>query len=293
MRIILATLAIAAFLVSPIQARAQAASVSAETIVVTGHRTGESLQRAVTGFVRAHGRYSPRIDQITRWQLAICPQVQGLPQAFDDFIAARIGAVARSVAAPTSSEPGCSPNIEIIFTAEPQTLIDQIARRSPHLLGFHFASQSQQMRRVTMPIQAWYVTATMHGTEIVVDNPMVNNPGGCAGSRLTECLRSVFLNVLIVVDTGVIAGRPVGPIADYLALLSLSHMADEGEVTCGELASVANYLASDCAENVKSESLSDADAAYLRGLYQMNPTYVGPLERAQIHEQMMSSLGGQ
>jgi len=287
------TLAIAMLLTWPAPAHAQASPVSAETIVVTGHRTREMLQGAVTGFVRAHGRYSPRIDQITRWKSGICPQILGLPQAFNAFIATRIEAVAHSVGAPTASETSCAPNVEIIFTAEPQGVVDHVAQRTPQLLGFHFASQAQQIRRVTMPIQAWYVTATMSGSQMVIDNPLSNNPGGCAGSRLSECLRSVFVNVFIVVDANVISGRPVGPIADYLALLSLSHMADGGGVSCGELASVANYLASDCAENLKTAALSNADVAYLQGLYQMNPTYVGILERAQINEHMMHNLGGQ
>src|SRR5690348_10150458 len=52
---------------------------------------------AVPDFVRMHARVVVVTGQLARWRTAICPVTEGLSPAFNDFISARILAVAASV----------------------------------------------------------------------------------------------------------------------------------------------------------------------------------------------------
>jgi hypothetical protein len=85
-----------------------------------------------------------------------------------------------------------------------------------------------------------------------------------------------------------VAGYPIGPIADYIAILSLAQ-AKEGD-NCAELSSILDYLSADCAE--KPESLTVADKTFLEGLYAMDKSEIGSLQKSNISEHMQDDLGG-
>jgi hypothetical protein len=259
-------------------------SAPPETVVVTGHRPAEkSLKAVVWKFVYAHATYSPKIDQLTRWVDPVCPVVRNLPPGFDQFIIARIKAIAASVGAPVKDD--CTPNIEIIFTARPQTVMDGVAENDPRLLGYHFVHDTKKAAQVTQPIQAWYVTATSNEIETYLDDPYHGTPSGAPG-RLSHGLLSVFSHVLILANTDVLVGRPIGPVADYLAVLALSR--SHAEDDCVQLPSILDLLSDDCPE--KPESLTIADKAYLEGLYLMDKKQIGSLQRSNISEHMVRSL---
>ena len=260
------------------------------TIIVNGHRLpAATLEARVSRFVRGRGKYS-RIDQITMWRDPVCPLVRNLPAAYGAFISARIEEIARNVGAPTIQQ--CSPNIEIIFTPQPQTVMDEVAVHSPTLLGFHFAPNTRALATVTKPIQAWYVTATSNGVQTVIDGPLNPQPGGTAGSRLTHGLQSVLMHVLILVNTNEISGRPVGPIADYLAMLSLSQITAQEQGRCVDVASMTNLFSADCPDTLKPQSLTIADMAYLEGIYSMGPSDIGSLQRSAIFSRMVRRMRG-
>lgn len=250
-----------------------------ETVVVTGQKpTKEERSKIVWDFVYAHARVSPKIDQLSRWISPVCPQVQNLPDGFASFIAARIREVAKTAGAKVGEAASCKPNIEVIFTQDPQAFVDALAKSNPNLLGYHYVHNIEKVAKVSRPIQAWYVTATSNLMQTAVDDPYRAPPSGVAGSRLTHGQLSVFANVLILVDADKAAGYPVGQIADYLAMLSLS-MAD-APGNCDQLPSVLDLMAEDCPQ--KPEALTQTDKAYLEGLYAMDLEEIGSLQKSAI-----------
>jgi hypothetical protein len=210
-----------------------------------------------------------RIGQLSRWQMRPCAKTIGLPDEFNDFVTARIEALAAEIGAPAA--PDCKANnILVVFTTEPQKLLDFIARRRNELLGFHYAAQTRRLATFKGPVQAWYVTATVGANgDTYLDDAFAPMTGGSPGSRLTAEISSVFDAVLVVVDTGKVAGQPIGRIADDVALHALAR--SPAPTACRGLPTILDALRPDCPASAELEAATDADRAYLKGLYATNP----------------------
>jgi hypothetical protein len=246
---------------------------------------------AIRGFVKSHAAPS-RTGQLTRWRRSVCPETVGLTAQMNDFVSQRVKNVAAAVGAPGGR---CKTDVEIIFTSEPQRLLDSIRKKAPVLLGFHYRAQLLNLARFSHPpIQAWYVTATQgslggHGglgtgqlsgalgtddgadlSGAAVDDDCCPTPGGAAGSRFTEGLSNQIAAVMVIADSRAVEGRTIGSIADYVAMLVLSKVDPAGG--CGELASIVNLMADQCGQDVKADALTDSDIAYLKALYSIDMT---------------------
>jgi hypothetical protein len=262
----------------------------ADTVVVTGLRLKpEKLDTMIGDFVQVHGQHAPRTTQIARWDEPVCPLVQNVPADFAAFISTRIRAIAQAVGAPRAA-PSCKTNVDIIFTDQPQAILDMVADKYPRLLGYHFVSRTKEMAQVTRPVQAWYVTATSNGVLRAIDDPYEGSIGGGLSSRLsTGDLRPLLAHILIVVDTDKILGRHLGTVADYLGVLALAQPKAVGQ--CGDLPSILDLFSGVGSDEQRPETLTAADKAYLEGLYSMDPREIGTLQRSSIAAHMRHSFG--
>jgi hypothetical protein len=283
------------------------------TVTATPLRDHHTLGRAVSGFADSHSApEASRTSQIGRWYEPVCPLVTGLRPPGRDFITREILDVARSVGAPTAPPVGkkCV-TVEIVFTHEPQALLDHIAKSYRALLGFNPASQTQKQwwKSVTTfsrPIQAWYETGT-RSTDYqpprgdasspscpscmpaLLDSDKTVQPPGGTASRFRQDLRSEFVHVLIIADGGQIARYSLQSVADYLAVLSLTHMSQLDQ--CAPLPSITDLLVSGCTTPV-ADSLTATDRAYLKALYSADLEKHLNIEQGDIHEQMMRQIEG-
>jgi hypothetical protein len=224
---------------------------------------------------------NPELDQIVRWRDPVCVRVAGLIPNQEAEIAARIGDVAKAVNLHVG-KPGCHANIEIVFSDSPQSVMDTVYNRREYMLGYYHRHDGVRLKRVTRPIQAWHVTATVGGwgavgiTEgpsysEVVDDPDNHPPAGCGDKpAFTSCLQSVFKNVFVIVDNKFLADHSVGLVADYLVMVALAEPNSlEG---CNELPSVVDlYAKSACPEREVPDGLTPADASFLTALYSADP----------------------
>ena len=254
-------------------------------------------------------RVSGRIGQFARWRDSICVHVDGL--TFDQAakIAARVGDVAKAVGVSVQA-PGCAnANIEIEFTAQPQSLLDTIAARRQQLLGYHYSVETKALKTVTRPIQAWYMTATVGngpnggatfasggapttsgtGKSEVIDDPNNPPPTGCADSRLSSCLSSVYKNVMVVADTENLQGKDLGVLSDYIAMIALSRPASlDG---CATDPSVLDVLAkAPCPGRDAPRGLTPADAASITALYAADLKSMKPGEQTELDGRMQAIL---
>jgi hypothetical protein len=299
---------------------AQAAPSTALPPLTVQAEPPKVIEKQSHSFVQSYAAApNPEIDQIGRWRDPVCVQVVGLPLAEQAaMIKARIESVAQALGL-RAARPGCRANVEIVFTAWPQRTLDIVAQRQEHLLGYYHRERTKQLKTVTHPIQAWYVTATTGGgfnpaglvfaqlknaagdplpgadfpgltsENETVDDPWSQTPNGCAGSRITSCLRSALHNVFIVADSKALEGQDAGLIADDMVMLALSQ--PKSLDGCNALPSVIDRFAkSACSGRDPPDGLTPADAAYLTALYTTDLEAKKVFEQGEIASRMADIL---
>lgn len=269
-------------------------ATSVESVTVNGERAQEAARKLVKSLATP----AQVSGHISRWQDGICPLTVGLRASAVGFINDRLRAVAAQVGAPVDQNPNCTVNIEIVFTTTPQTMIDSVHRKRPMLLGYARTDAAYAaLAKVSRPVQAWYLTQTrdIYGasmTDMGRRNDATMATLGLpdaivaetTGSRLGNGLTSAFQHVIVAADPTKLTDYPIGQIADYIALLVLSHV--DAPDRCQPLSSIVNLLVPGCA-NVP-DGLSAADTAYLGGLYRrMQPGLTARLQRGQLVSQVL------
>ena len=274
-------------------------TVAPVTVTAAAPSTPKVVEKQSRSFVQSYAAApNPEVDQISRWHDPVCVQVEGLVPKQAALIKARIESVAKAVGL-SAARAGCTANVEIVFSDKPQAVMDGVAKRRESLLGYHYPLETNRLKTVTHPIQAWYQTATrgegpngglagailkdadgngispsqMAGATMereTVDDPRNTIPTGCADNHFSACRKSVFRNVLMVADSKALEGKDLGLLSDYMVMLALSQPRSlEG---CNVLPSVIDVLAkSACSDRDPPDGLTPGDAAYLTALYASDP----------------------
>jgi len=231
-----------------------------------------------------------------RWSEPLCPRVKGLNDAMDNFVTARIRAVAAAVGAPHDESSDCKANVVIFFTFVPQKLVYDVLRIDSSLLGFHYPSETKKYTVFNHAIQGWYVTATRNSNGLeVIDDPQgfgtyaeVDLGGGSLGSRLRTRISALIIYATIIADIDKLKGMTIGSISDYLAVLTLTgaRLSDD----CSQLPSIMDLMASGCADDKRPNQITAGDLAYMRALYSVLPDTPVALERSSIEDQMFRAF---
>lgn len=258
-------------------------------------------------FVKSHGKPNSFSGQVTRWTRPdiICPSTIGLEPAAADFVSQRIKTLATSVGAPVVREHvHCLPNVEIIFTANPQEQVSYFAKNYRELLGWDAGTLHDRFT-FSHQIRAWYSTATYtSGAGWTIDsdkpaltvdpNPMkptfkINVQDAGSGGRFTRTMRSGFTNVLVIADANKVSKQSLGAIADYISMLVLTRTSVDG---CSELPSIVDLFSTDCAGRAPPDSITTADSAYLKALYTADLENNLNLEQNDLHDRMSREVLG-
>ena len=271
---------------APHAAPAQPVPTTVAPVTVQAAAKPKVVEQQTSRFVQGYAAaQNPEVGQIGRWRDPVCVAVVGLPgpdQAA--MIKARIESVARALGAP-APRANCTANVEVVFSDQPQQVMDIVAERHEFLLGYYHRHDHDRLKLVSHPIQAWYVTATratsakaaalaLNGLaryaqfrSRVIDDPQNAPPVGCADSRLTtSCLEGEFDNVFISADSKALEGKDLGLVADDMVMLALSQPRSLNG--CNALPSVIDVFAKPpCPGRDPPDGLTPADAAYLTSLY--------------------------
>jgi len=277
-------------------------SASAETPSESVTVIAGKLREAVGKFTSAFATPTVVTGKIARWEQRICPVVVGQNAHYAAFITQYIKYVALAAGAPINTEASCTPNIEIVFTATPQALLNNVRQTDRDTLGYATSNAQLDARAmVTRPIQAWYATETVdfagarsadHGmargegvkmfnSQIYVEKFTRSN-----GNHINDGVQSGFSHILIVVDTTKLAGHEIVPLSDYVSMLALTQLGSLD--ACQPLLSVVNMLAANCDHAV--EGLTPFDMAYLQGLYRMGAGRKAVFQRNDIADAMVDAL---
>lgn len=287
-----------AFLLLPLAASAQNKT---ESVTVTG-QSAQTRTETMRDFIRSTVTPSYRTGKLARWAGPVCPLVIGLTPQENAAVKERVRTAVQAAGATQSREP-CAPNVTVAFSLEPQKLMTQVAT-SADLKG-HIGDNDGRIHRaklskVVAPIQAWYGTLLTgrDGARGARDLPYpgLDDYYGAPyftgeASRLNDGQQSTIENVFVVVDLGKVDGRQVGTIADYVAMLTLSQT--DKFATCRQMPSITNLLVADCDARLKTSALSDADLAFLRGVYKTKKGDNMNLAIGDILREMQMSAAGQ
>jgi hypothetical protein len=264
---------------------------------------------------------NPEIGQVSRWHGPVCVQVEGLAPGQSAEIKARIESVAQAVGLPSPSRGAtCTADVEIVFSDDPQRVMNDVAKRREDLLGYYHRHDHDRLKLVSRPVQAWYKTETVGDGgnagiafatlvpppgrpytyvgdfpgrtigNVKTDDPDISAPTGCADApQFTACLTSQFQNVFIIADSRALKGKGVGLMADYLVMLALSQ--PKSLDGCAALPSILDLTAkAGCAGRSPPEGLTQADAAWLTALYASDPEANGAGAQSEISSRMADIL---
>jgi hypothetical protein len=286
-------------------AGAQSQPLETESVTVNGTKLApkEKLRDFILGYTAPAGGGG----KMARWKYGVCPVVAGLPEVYTKFLTARVRQVAGMVGAPVADAQSCKTNIDIVFTLNPQVLLDDVRKKHRVFLGYHDAAEELHLATVTHPVQAWYTTQTvdLNGSTYIDDK--LRNHGGfyimvprgsgyeqvfipdarvasVTGSHLGDGISSELYHVIITVDPTKVQGQTLGALADYVAMLSLAQT--QSFEACAPIASITNLVSHGCDAAVKTSEISTHDLSYLQGLYRIDPRASFAHQQGEIAMQM-------
>jgi len=299
-------------LLSFVGASVAAGDESVPEVIVAAPRpptAQELVGDAVPNFVKSHSTPSRVLDQLTRWRNPVCPRATGLTDAEDRFVTARILAVAAAVGAPHDESPKCKPNVFIFFALEPEKLVQVLLKEDSRLLGFHYATETKRLAVFNHPVQGWYVTSTRNWKGLEkMDDPLPlpmdpdappfsqggaqlfagKVPPGDPGSRLENYASSQVVFATVIADASKLKGMTIGPISDYLAMLTLTQARFSN--SCTQLSTIMDLMASGCPGDKRPDQVTAGDLAYLRALYSADLERPVELERSNIANAMLKAF---
>src|SRR4051812_41562408 len=140
-----------------------------QTLTITGELQQSDAERRAEA-ARYFGSHAAptRIGQFARWNHRIYVRTWGLPLALNAQVSNRVMDVMERFGIPTNRAALCRPNVRIGFTPAPQVMIERAVARNRMIIGFHYASQREQITRIRQPVQAWYATTTIGAAGIEV-----------------------------------------------------------------------------------------------------------------------------
>ena len=278
-------------------------AASDEPIIVTGEPYKKARELSAA-YVREVG-IARGDQQAARWLTYICPNVVGIaePQALE--ARERIRAIARKVGAPLAGEQ-CKPNLVVVFTDEPKSFMELVARRDRSKLAVSPRRSDRDFLFGEATVRWWYETAIKSKDDLPTQSDsgphavaMTAGPAGTtstsaeipstAGASASNQYSASLLSTptvraisaaTVVINVTDAARFGLHPVIDLAALVSLA------EIKPGA-APDTSILSLFDANSVRRE-LSNRDLAFLSALYRIRMDREANLQRSSLVNSMTS-----
>ncbi len=278
---------------------ATASTVADEEVIVRGRRLSEfefDLRLYIREFLDEVAAPA-RARGYARWQRSVCVGVHNLENNAAQYIIDRISAEALDVGL-EPGEPGCRPQVNIIFSSDGQQLAANMVESDPRVFRPVAGNAGMDLGREALddfvesdrPVRWWHVRvpiATASG-QAAIELPSTPCAHPCppwvpvAGpSRIHSGIRDDLLYVIIIVDASALTGTTWQQIADYLAVISLAQI--DPMTNPQEFDSILNLFSNPAAYS----GLTDWDRTYLDALYTFNQERVLRLQGNEIVSRMV------
>jgi hypothetical protein len=227
-----------------------------------------------------------------RWDRDVCIGVLNLETGAAQYIADRISRLALDVGL-TPGEPGCRPDVNIVFATNAKEVAAQMIENEPRLFMPVGGHAGMDLGRVALaefaeseqPVRWWHVSlpvdARTGGAAIEIDkscgNPHCPPYIPVAGpSRIHSGTRDDLMSVLVIVDATKLAGTTWQQIGDYLAVVSLAQIDPNANPAAFD--SILNLFTNRAAYS----GLTDWDRSYIRALYELDQERITSLQTNEI-----------
>jgi hypothetical protein len=296
--LVLASLALGA----PALGAPPAGAPQSSTIVVEGmHNRAKQL----SNFVKDLTPSSLSDNQLSRWEVPVCPAVFGLPRPQSAFVVDRMRSLARASGIPLA-RPGCDPNAIVIVTSNKAALLTALEKRHPDYFPYEWGNgQVRDVERDPYPVAAWQfegllstdglrlAETTTPGSLDPVDPAglvAATIPTTAPASRLRPPGRRDVLTSILIVQTDALSGLTTTQFADYAAMRSFVRT-DPRQVRASASDTILKALDAPIGAAVPL-SLTAWDLSFLKAYYaSRNYSYAG-VQRSEIAWRMKRDLEG-
>jgi hypothetical protein len=261
---------------------------------------GDSLHQFVLHHATVHYVNTGVRGNLAHWRggkQSICPVTQGLDPGYNAFVTARLRALAAYVGAPVQTDPQCNDNVQILFTTKPHETMKNVEKWA----SFYFRYRYGAIRRLIeyrndQVINGWYITTSGGATALNADLGLQRLNLAPLWPRITPNWPSDIGDmsgigvVILVIDTTKVAGYPIGTIADYAAVLTLSVVQSPDH--CDALPSILDLMSPSCGSREPPAGVTAADLAFLKALYYRNTGLGSSPSRDAIQDNMLRQFKG-
>lgn len=270
-----------------------AASSKLSGITIEGMRE-QQLRAKVDHFVGSVMSAPPAHESLLRWNKPVCPLVVGLPRQWGEFILARISQAARAAHVPLDGTH-CQPNLFVVVSAQPDSVLKQWMARNPQVDTKHGIAPLERFLHSTRPVRVWYNSepgcaggASRPGSAALMNSVGVPSPGiskhvGAGppgGMGPTYCDNGI--------DTHLVYGeiRSIG----YAIVLADMNQLHHEHVTLGQL---ADYVSLVGLADVRLDADGAGAPTILRLFHDPNPPQgLTPWDRALLYSLYNTSQSG-
>lgn len=221
---------------------------------------------------------------LAQWTTRICPGVANLSTDAAQAILDRISSVAEDLDIETG-EPGCDPNIIILFTDDGAGAARAMVGNDPDVFSQNVSGLDRgpaalrEFQSGDAPVRWWSLSLPVNietgqravrvpgdGASITIagddDSPLTYAPiiQVTGASRLRTQIVDVLYKTIVIVDVDQIGAVDTNQLGDYLAFVSLAQI-DGGANTTG-FDTILNLF-----DGEGPSGLTDWDRAYLQALY--------------------------
>ena len=291
---------LAVLLIAPVLGQQPASERAAEApdvgdeVVVRGQRMGEIEDglRAEIGKFIGEVTATPAGRGFARWDGRVCIGVHNLESIAAQYIVDRVSQVALEMGL-RPGEPGCGPNVIIIFTTDGKQLATHLVENEPKFLrptgegGVHRGLAGlDRFAKSDNAIRWWHVSMPVSAQSGIAALELANGLGppviGVAGpSRIHSGIIDALQRVVIIVDSTKLTGTTWQQLGDYLAVVSLAQV--DLETNPAGFDSILNLFTNPAAYS----GLTDWDRTYLQALYQFDQERNPSLQRGALAGEML------
>lgn len=277
------------------QAGWAAEPAASETVTVTADRLSRGILRNQASDFLRKGLADTRGGQNARWFGPVCAVSMGVDDKSGAVFTARIADVARHVGFKLA-DPGCEPNLAIVFTREARALVKQINRRQAGALDALPASERGLVKNSDLPVRWWHFTApeAYDGRQLAPGAPALGAAGAIGGdvtynnnirgSRIDLSTRVGITGAVIIVDITRLGSASVAALSDYVALVALGRLRmDPRQRPTGSILTMFDQDAP------RFDGMTDQDERFIEAMYSSNAALEGWRQRADMAGRMANA----